>query len=60
MSNDLVDSTKVASPVIVALDSASINDALTLADSLDPMLCRLKVGKELFNELCNVDLRNGL
>ena len=38
----------VISPVIVALDSPSMNAALTLADTLDPKLCRLKVGKELF------------
>ena len=36
------------SPVIVALDTTSINAALALADKLDPRLCRLKVGKELF------------
>lgn len=36
------------SPVIVALDKTTMNDALTLADQLDPALCRLKVGKELF------------
>ncbi|MFB6349355.1 orotidine-5'-phosphate decarboxylase [Moraxella sp. ZJ142] len=36
------------SPIIVAVDKHHLNDALTLADSLDPNLCRLKVGKELF------------
>jgi orotidine-5'-phosphate decarboxylase len=37
-----------ASPVIVALDFANGHDAITLVDQLDPALCRLKVGKELF------------
>lgn len=36
------------SPVIVAIDKHRLEDALTLADQLDPALCRLKVGKELF------------
>lgn len=36
------------SPVIVALDNLSMDAALALADKLDPALCRLKVGKELF------------
>ena len=36
------------SPVIVALDSATSAEALALADRLDPALCRVKVGKELF------------
>lgn len=36
------------SPIIVALDYASASDALALADQLDPSLCRVKVGKELF------------
>ena len=40
--------TKIASPVIVAVDKHDLGSALTLADSLDPTLCRLKVGKELF------------
>lgn len=35
-------------PIIVALDKHCLSDALALADSLDPRLCRLKVGKELF------------
>lgn len=35
-------------PIIVALDKHCLSDALALADSLDPKLCRLKVGKELF------------
>lgn len=36
------------SPVIVALDNMNMEASLTLADQLDPALCRLKVGKELF------------
>ena len=36
------------SPVIVALDFSTINDALALAKQLDPKKCRVKVGKELF------------
>lgn len=38
----------VNSPVIVALDNMTVEAALALADKLDPTLCRLKVGKELF------------
>lgn len=38
----------IASPIVVALDNMSIKAALQLADNLDPKLCRLKVGKELF------------
>lgn len=34
--------------VIVALDYAEAKAALTLVERLDPALCRLKVGKELF------------
>jgi orotidine-5'-phosphate decarboxylase len=34
--------------VIVALDYGEAKPALALADRLDPSLCRLKVGKELF------------
>lgn len=36
------------SPIIVAFDFANEADALRMADSLDPALCRAKVGKELF------------
>lgn len=35
-------------PIIVALDFPSREAALALADRLDPALCRVKVGKELF------------
>ncbi len=34
--------------IIVALDVSSATQALSLASKLDPALCRLKVGKELF------------
>lgn len=36
------------SPVIVALDFDNANAALALVEQLDPTLCRVKVGKELF------------
>ena len=35
-------------PIIVALDFPTRDAALKLADQLDPKLCRVKVGKELF------------
>lgn len=38
----------ITSPVIVALDNTTMDAALALADQLDPSLCRVKVGKELF------------
>ena len=34
--------------IIVALDAKSEYDALTIVEQLDPALCRVKVGKELF------------
>lgn len=37
--------------IIVALDVNNQRDALTLADQMDPKLCRLKVGKELFTKV---------
>lgn len=48
MNDRIVNTNTVSSPVIVALDSPSMHAALTLADTLDPKRCRLKVGKELF------------
>lgn len=36
------------SPIIVVLDYPSAADAMRLVGRLDPALCRLKVGKELF------------
>ncbi len=38
----------IAKPIIVALDYGSTASALALAGQLDPSLCRVKVGKELF------------
>ncbi|AOS98344.1 Orotidine 5'-phosphate decarboxylase [Microbulbifer aggregans] len=38
----------VSSPVVVALDYDNAKAALAMADQLDPALCRVKVGKELF------------
>lgn len=38
----------VSSPVVVALDYDNAEAALAMADQLDPALCRVKVGKELF------------
>ncbi len=39
---------KQTSPVIVALDYPSEAETMQLVDQLEPSLCRLKVGKELF------------
>ena len=36
------------SPIIVAIDKPDLDSAKELASQLDPALCRLKVGKELF------------
>jgi orotidine-5'-phosphate decarboxylase len=36
------------SKIVVALDYADAKSALALVDQLDPSLCKLKVGKELF------------
>lgn len=36
------------SKIIVALDYADANSALSLVNQLDPALCKLKVGKELY------------
>ncbi len=36
------------SPLIIALDYPDATQALAMADRLDPKLCRVKVGKELF------------
>lgn len=38
----------IASPIVVALDVNTEADCLALAQRLDPTLCRVKVGKELF------------
>lgn len=36
------------SPIVVALDYQSADQAIVMAQQLDPTRCRLKVGKELF------------
>ena len=36
--------------IIIALDYDDIDNALALADNLNPDLCRLKIGKELFTK----------
>jgi len=42
---------KTKSPVIVALDYPNEKDALALVNKINPELCRVKIGKELFT-LC--------
>ena len=49
----------ITSPVVVALDNMSLEASLALADQLDPTLCRLKVGKELFTR-CGPSIVNAL
>ena len=44
----IVDSKIADSKIIVALDYANAASALALVNQLDPALCKLKVGKELF------------
>ena len=39
---------QIFKPVIVALDFSSLDQALAIADALDPESCRVKIGKELF------------
>ncbi len=42
-------SSRITGPkIIVALDYANASDAVSLVNQLDPTLCKLKVGKELF------------
>ncbi len=48
MSFSDIDTEKSESKIIVALDFDSLENALALVDQLDPKLCRLKVGKEMF------------
>lgn len=49
----------IHSPVVVALDNMTKDASLALADQLDPVLCRLKVGKELFTR-CGPDIVKNL
>ena len=46
------------SKVIVALDYETEAEALSLVDQIDPSLCRLKVGKEMFTTLGTSSLNN--
>lgn len=39
------------SPIVVALDYPTIEQATAMAKRLDPALCRVKVGKELFTKV---------
>ena len=41
----------MTSKIIVALDYEKESEALALVDQIDPSLCRLKVGKEMFTTL---------
>ena len=41
----------MTSKIIVALISRKEAEALALVDQIDPSLCRLKVGKEMFTTL---------
>ena len=43
-----ISSNSVTSPIIVALDYPSADQALAMARQLDPKHCRVKVGKELY------------
>lgn len=44
----MINTEKLETKVIVAVDVANFDAALALSDQLDPAQCRLKVGKELF------------
>lgn len=44
----VISSTITNSPIVVAMDFESAAPCLALAKTLNPQLCRLKVGKELF------------
>lgn len=41
----------IKTPIIVALDFSSLEQTLAFVDQLDPIHCRLKVGKELFTQV---------
>ena len=43
-----IGSPMVDKPIVVALDYPSLEQALAMADQLDPQRCRVKVGKELY------------
>ncbi|MCB1875366.1 MAG: orotidine-5'-phosphate decarboxylase [Chromatiales bacterium] len=44
----MTDNNRLGPRIVVALDYANADQALVLADRLDPDACRVKVGKELF------------
>lgn len=48
MTDSVSSPAPVSSPVIVALDYDNAEAALAMAAQLDPAVCRVKVGKELF------------
>ncbi|MGB0496145.1 MAG: orotidine 5'-phosphate decarboxylase / HUMPS family protein, partial [Kangiellaceae bacterium] len=48
MRNNNMENTK---PIIVALDFNDKQKAIELVEKLDPTMCRLKVGKEMFTLL---------
>jgi orotidine-5'-phosphate decarboxylase len=50
---------EVSSPILVALDFPSAESAIALARQLDPTLCRVKVGKELYTR-CGPEILNEL
>lgn len=51
LDNRLVNNQPIKSPLVVALDYPSFEQAIAMADKLDPRLCRVKVGKELFTRV---------
>tara|TARA_R110001592_G_scaffold175466_3_gene414657 strand:+ start:2648 stop:3379 length:732 start_codon:yes stop_codon:yes gene_type:complete len=50
-SNNVQNNILGDSPLIVALDYPDIKRALAMADLLDPKVCRVKVGKELYTKV---------
>ena len=48
MGNNPMGAKMTEKPIIVALDFDNKHAALNLVDKLDPAMCRLKVGKEMF------------
>jgi orotidine-5'-phosphate decarboxylase len=49
--NSSVNKEQIKSPLVVALDYPCLEQAIAMADKLDPTLCRVKVGKELFTRV---------
>lgn len=48
LENTSLSVSSVQSPLVIALDFPTLDKALMMADLLDPRLCRVKVGKELY------------